>query len=108
MSLTSSLIREGIKYSKGGWTKTNSKPRSSGWFLHRQRKTLHKKTLDLFLLSGLGFEPDEQCYFDHDILHLVLDDNIRPTATKEGTLRSKLVLCSRLPLGQVPVSMLLK
>src|SRR5215471_3537933 len=72
MSLTASLIREGIKYSKGGWTKTNSKPRSSGWLLHNQRKTLHKEALDLFLFSWLGFEPDEQCYFDQDILHLCL------------------------------------
>src|SRR6266403_668472 len=67
MGLPASLIREGVKDSKGGWPKTNSKPRSSGGLLHHDRKSPHKKALDIFLFSWLGFKPDEQCYFDHDV-----------------------------------------
>src|SRR5262245_56465791 len=67
MRLPASLVREGVKDSKGGWPKTNSKPRSRGGLLHHNRKTLHKKALDIFLFSWLGFEPDEQRYFDHDV-----------------------------------------
>src|SRR5262245_61897476 len=67
MSLPASFVRKSIKDSKGGWTKANSKPRNSGGLLHHDRKTFHKKMLDLFLFSRLGFEPDEQCYFDHDV-----------------------------------------
>src|SRR5215475_10360727 len=67
MSLPAGFIRKGIKDSKSESTKTNSKPRGRGGFLHHDRKTFHKKLLDLFLFSWLGFEPDEQCYFDHDM-----------------------------------------
>src|SRR4030095_2617779 len=91
MSLPASLIREGVKDSKGGWPKTNSEPHSTGGVLPYDWEDFHKKALDIPLFSWFGFEPDEKCYLNHNVpptcaTTILYNHRPPPTAANIGML----------------------
>jgi hypothetical protein len=66
MGLPARIVGEGIENSKRRRPQAQREPYGRCSFLIRQRQCTFQETCDGGFLSGLRFQADQQCDFDHD------------------------------------------
>src|SRR4030095_8681969 len=68
MRLSAGIIRKRVENPEGGRTELEAEPGGGCGFLLNDGEAAFQELFHVLLLSGLRFERDQKCNFDHDVL----------------------------------------